>query len=926
MVVKELEVFNFGQHEHLHYELEGSVIGIVGPNGHGKSTIAQALTYAFLGILPDSYQEVIRHGSKELKVYCKFEKNGKTYEITRSVNDKGKSSRSLFYEGLSKPKYVAKDIDNIMEQLLGADKQTVANSIFISQGAISDIVNNSPSERIDLLVKLLNLNYLNRRSALVEAFIKQLEDKVTPVAPLKELLETAKQDVLFLEQEYNKAKDGIETKYGTREFLDHCISTIIDYEQQSKSMQILVADIETKKQQLSNIAKTIFDQDQLRKFSSFSDIDNLQDTLLNKTKQMEISLTAKENEYKDQVALHKKYLETRELIDRYCSLLNEAHQLQKLKERFWSLSIDQLNKLKYTIMEYIRYYNEYNSNAEEKNKLEKSIVADEAKIDCSTKEIEELKVKLKSCESTYQQNTAITNSLKQLLKTKEQIKAGFENSSNKNHSCPLCGMKLEAGQSISNEDIDKLKSQIVLLENQCEATKTSTNETKVQLQNLMMQTHSLQNSLFLDKLKYKSIRSWVETNETPSNRWDYLKNNNNNDLAINLDIEGFDKGEIDTLNDILFQLASQEFLEYERLNKDASNVTTQAEMTSIIELVKINTEESVSLVDSSTAYNAKTNFDEVIPPTLLKGKEEPNDEQLKSEKAAFIDINTKIGIFSHDLESLQKQLLVYKTFQDELAHHEMFQIEKSIQELHAQGKALELQFSSNLDQLLSVASNEGLMAFKTIETTEMELELKRKEIYQRETSIMRLEYKNNYVYDKITELTAIQKLLNPKDGIVRQYLRYMFSVLKGYVSEYLSCMESNFIIDVDDPEYTTVHTAEDESGNKISRKRNLERGLSFKFLRTDQANAAWLGMNRLSGGQKIKLAIAILISIQKLICPELCFLVLDEPSTHLDEPSIQALSNLLSNLQEMLNISGGQVFVIDHNEILNRSFTTTIQL
>ena len=259
-------------------------------------------------------------------------------------------------------------------------------------------------------------------------------------------------------------------------------------------------------------------QDQLRKFSSFSDIDNLQETLLNKTKQMELNLTAKESEYKDQVALHKKYLETKELIDRYCSLLNEAHQLQKLKERFWFLSVDQLNKLKYTIIEYIRYYNEYNSNVEEKDKLEKSIAADEAKLDSSTKEIDELRIKLKSCESTYQQNTAITNSLKQLLKTKEQIKAGFENSSNKNHSCPLCGMKLEAGQSISNEDIEKLKGQIELLENQCEITKSSTNETRMQIQNLMMQTHSLQNSLSLDRLKYKSICPWIETNETPINR------------------------------------------------------------------------------------------------------------------------------------------------------------------------------------------------------------------------------------------------------------------------------------------------------------------------------------------------------------------------------------------------------------------------
>lgn len=925
MIVKELEIFNFGQHEHLHYNLEGSVIGIVGPNGHGKSTVAQALTYAFLGILPDSYQEVIRHGSKELKVYCKFEKNGKTYEITRSVNDKGKSSRSLFYEGLSRPKYVAKDIDNIMEQLLGADKQTVANSIFISQGAISDIVNNSPSERIDLLVKLLNLNYLNRRSALVEAFIKQLEDKVTPIAPLKELLETAKQDAAFLEQEYNKAKNGIETKYGSREFLEHCINTIIDYEQQSKSMQLLISEIETKQAQLLSIANTIFNPDERKQISSLSNIDQLQTDLLNKTKQIELNIASKEKEYNDQVALHKKYLETKELIERFCLLLNESHQLQKLKDRFWSLSVEQLNKLKYHVTDHLRYIGEYHSNFDEKNNLELHITENERDLEQGNKDLPNVQNELRSYEVSYQQNSAITNSLRQLLKTKEQIKAGFDKNPDKDHSCPLCGLKLEAGQTIGNEDIEQLKSQIKLLEDQCALAKKSADASRIKLQNLIVKIHSLNNSLSSDKARLQSLRSWFEQHNTPDAIWsvtrdEYLKD-------FHLPFEGFNNGNPDALNEILIQVSGKEFAEYENLSKDNASSYTQVEMKNIVGLVKTNTDNQVDLNNLPSIYEAKINFDSIIPEELLKGKEAPNIEILNQEKAAFINLNAKIGIFSHDLELLQKQQTVLQKFQEEVASHDIFKLEAQLKDLHSKDQALELPDSiSNPDQLLSIASNEGMMAFKTIEATEMELDIKRKDIEQREKSIERLEFKNDYVYDKITELTAIQKLLNPKDGIVRQYLRYMFSVLKGYVSEYLAYMEANFIIDIDDPGYTSIHSTEDGSGNRVSRKRAIEQGLSFKFLRTDQPNASWLGMNRLSGGQKIKLAIAMLISIQKLICPELCFLVLDEPSTHLDESSIQALSNLLANLQEMLNISGGQVFVIDHNEILNRSFTTTIQL
>ena len=85
-------------------------------------------------------------------------------------------------------------------------------------------------------------------------------------------------------------------------------------------------------------------------------------------------------------------------------------------------------------------------------------------------------------------------------------------------------------------------------------------------------------------------------------------------------------------------------------------------------------------------------------------------------------------------------------------------------------------------------------------------------------------------------------------------------------------------------------------------------------------------MSSLSGGQKVRLSIAILIAIQKIICPDLGFLVLDEPSTHLDTDSVEALATMLTDLEKIVKISNSQIWFVDHNVALERACDIKIKL
>ena len=156
---------------------------------------------------------------------------------------------------------------------------------------------------------------------------------------------------------------------------------------------------------------------------------------------------------------------------------------------------------------------------------------------------------------------------------------------------------------------------------------------------------------------------------------------------------------------------------------------------------------------------------------------------------------------------------------------------------------------------------------------------------------------NSKQFDYLYKLNAIAEGLNikNKDSLPKAYINYLFKYIVEYVKESLALMETNFVIDID----------QDEE-------------LAVKFKRITDLDKPWLKMQRLSGGEKVRLSIAFLIAMQKIICPNLGFLVLDEPSTHLDSNSVEALADMLTSVSAVLKTTKSQIWFVDHNPALER--------
>jgi exonuclease SbcC len=183
---------------------------------------------------------------------------------------------------------------------------------------------------------------------------------------------------------------------------------------------------------------------------------------------------------------------------------------------------------------------------------------------------------------------------------------------------------------------------------------------------------------------------------------------------------------------------------------------------------------------------------------------------------------------------------------------------------------------------------------------------------QAQNQLKALQTKENEIEDRLHKNAARQQVVDDlirlrgtlaRQGLPLAYVEYQFLRLTTLAQQSLSELGSNFTIEV-----------------------HPERPVAFTFTRLDEADGVSMDQNKLSGGQRVRLSIAFLLAVQKLLIPEVGLLVLDEPSTHLDQDSVDALKELLMGMAQTLQNSEHQVWVVDHHETLQTAFGSCLQL
>lgn len=184
MIVERIQLTNFGGHAYLDHVTHGCpLVGVVGPNGSGKSTFLTALRFALTSSLPDTADEFLRdggmYGAAEVKLW--FRSGSTRGCITRRIT-KTTQTRSLEIEGEKEPLTSAKDVNARLSALLGADRRSAIECVFVPQGAIQDILFSDPGVREPLFQRMLGAAHLENVSKQFSAQAALMRSTLTDVS------------------------------------------------------------------------------------------------------------------------------------------------------------------------------------------------------------------------------------------------------------------------------------------------------------------------------------------------------------------------------------------------------------------------------------------------------------------------------------------------------------------------------------------------------------------------------------------------------------------------------------------------------------------------------------------------------------------------------------------------------------------------
>lgn len=176
MIPKKLELKNFLSYGEPTQSVDFSdynMICLSGKNGHGKSALLDALTWAIWGQARKTTgtskadEGLIRLGQTRMMVSLEFEFNGRTYRVRREyAKTYGKPYAVLDFEIFEqeKERFVSltdktiRQTQKKIEQLIGLDFETFSNSAFIKQGQSNEFSKKSPKERKNILANILGLS------------------------------------------------------------------------------------------------------------------------------------------------------------------------------------------------------------------------------------------------------------------------------------------------------------------------------------------------------------------------------------------------------------------------------------------------------------------------------------------------------------------------------------------------------------------------------------------------------------------------------------------------------------------------------------------------------------------------------------------------------------------------------------------------
>ena len=166
MILTNLKLENFKKYSSFEIGFDSGLIGIIGKNGSGKSTIFEAILFALYGELRNKGdKEVVRNANASVKdavtVELDFEIDTNEYKVIREFRGKSLSANAKLYKNNELITTGAKEVTQSIINLTKMNRDAFVHTLFASQKELTSLSNSKPEDRKRMIRKLLGLEKID---------------------------------------------------------------------------------------------------------------------------------------------------------------------------------------------------------------------------------------------------------------------------------------------------------------------------------------------------------------------------------------------------------------------------------------------------------------------------------------------------------------------------------------------------------------------------------------------------------------------------------------------------------------------------------------------------------------------------------------------------------------------------------------------
>ena len=865
MIITRLRLENFLAHDNTDIEFSQSgITAIIGENGSGKTSILEGIYYALFGeSSKGNLGDIVKWGRSGASVELEFIKGNRRYKIVREIKktSKGNTTNAFLYriensrEILEKHKNLNKELPAIT----GLSKKTFLNSVLVRQGEIEGLLRLKPSEREKVIEELLDLHlYVKLQEKYKELRRKEennlelLESQKINKEEIEKYLTDIESKLKALEEEIEKLQKEKENIENQLKQVEKSLEDATKKENEKKIKEVNLRNVEIRLKELEN---------------QLQEIRNLKEKLPSLEKDVE-KLQELENTYLRLQEIKNINLELNQILEN----LKEIQEKIKFKQSFEPVfkeiveKSEELKNLNETIKDLQRKKGEISQLQNQIQQKSNDLKNKEDKYKQIVNELltyydkfrmlllnplmiqEHINQNEYKIQHLEQEITSIKEQKATVETEGKQLRQKLDNLNSIQGECPTCGRPLEEHKK--EELRQEIEKELVEKRNLYNQLKQKEKELSEELE----KQKKIKDLLLQLNVIYESIKEVKKEVEDGKFKLKALE-----DQVKNLDSLMEKEKEIKEFID----KHREDFGYYQKILKENLEQKEKELLNRKISLEN-------SLNQKLTGLNVDLNL---IDKEISKINSEIN--LLKPKRDYYNQILAKI--------KEEEKLLKEKVEKEEEKKH----LEEDIQALQTQLNDLNIEGLKNQKEKLTQTIQEklNLMSEKNIEFGKLkgekgilEQQLIHAERQEREMENLRVRIKK---YQKLENaLQQLQKLL--KDNALYNIPRITEDIFSKFgFNQFINLRFTD--------KYDIELTANALSSSDIK-----------------------VSIDALSGGQRIALSIALRLAIAKILNEKTDFLILDEPTIHLDESRKKELVDLLGDLKESNFIR--QLIVVTHDD------------